>query len=417
MKKLTILFGGFVDISANKGDAVHVLEMTRNLRRLGCRVMVVAHSSKKTGEPYFYNTGAYEGTRAMLSRLFLFCLSAFRARVRVAFTSSQCDILYMRDYLFCMLGLGPKMLFSKKMVWEVNGIASQERAQKPHPFNVFLLPIIRMLEALAMTGADRIVAVSKGVMDVLLKRGCPRSKIVLIENGVNTSMFSNNIELSDIESEKKRLGVFHLNVPVLCYVGAVRPWQGLDILIDAAPLISDELGEIKVLIVGGGEGLSDLKEAAKERGLFAVFGFPGTVPYAGVPLSIAVSDVCLAPFVRGRAASPIKIYEYMASRKPVVASRIPGLEFIEEKKLGILVTPEDPKELAKAVVHLLKAPEKTKEMALRGQAYVRENCSWSAVAQRVMNLCEEVRRTNFEVRKKTLVTPCISLREKRGRHV
>ena len=405
MKKLTILFGGFVDISANKGDGVHALELTRNLRGLGCKVIVVVHSSKRMVEPDFYNTGAYAGARTMLLRLALFCFSALRARVRVTFMSSQCDVLYMRDYLFCMLGLGPKMLFSKKMVWEVNGIASQERAQKPHPFNVFLLPVIRMLEALAMAGADRIVAVSKGVMDVLLKRGCPRSKIVLIENGVNTDMFSSNIEESDIESEKKRLGVFHLNVPVLCYVGAVRPWQGLDILIDAAPLISDELGEIKVLIVGGGEGLSDLKEAAKKRGLFAVFGFPGTVPYTGVPLLIGLSDVCLAPFVRGRAASPIKIYEYMASGKPVIASRIPGLEFIEEKKLGILVTPEDPVELAKAAVHLLKAPEKTKEMALRGQAYVRENCSWSAVARRVMNLCEEVRSTNFEVRKKTPTKP------------
>jgi len=385
------------------------------LRKLGSRVIVVAHSSKRTSEPSFHNTGAYEGARTMLSRLVLFCLSALRARVRVTFMSSQCDILYMRDYLFCMLGLGPKMLFSKKMVWEVNGIASHERAQKPHAFNVFLVPIIRMLEALAMKGADSIVAVSKGVMDALLKRGCPRSKIVLIENGVNTNMFSNNIEPSDIESVKKRLGVFHITAPVLCYVGAVRPWQGLDVLIDAAHLISEELGKIKVLIVGGGEGLSELKDAVEKRGMPGVFGFPGAVPHNRIPLMLAVSDVCVAPFVRGRAASPMKIYEYMASGKPVIASRITGLEFIEEKKLGILVTPEDPAELAIAVVHVLKAPEEAKEMALRGRAYVRENCSWKTVAQRVMNLCLEVRSTNFEVRKKTLVTPCISLREKRDR--
>lgn len=391
MKKLNILFGGFVDISANKGDAVHVLELTRNLRRLGSRVVVVAHSSKRTSEPFFHNTGAYEGARTMLSRLVLFCLSALRARVRVTFTSSQCDILYMRDYLFCMLGLGPKMLFSKKMVWEVNGIASDERAQKPHPSNVFLLPIIRILESLAIAGADRIVAVSEGVMDALLERGCPRSKIVLIENGVNASMFSNNIEPSDIERVKKRLGVFHVTAPVLCYVGAIRPWQGLDILIDAAPLISEEVGKIKVLIVGGGEWLSDLKDTVEKRGLGAVFSFPGAVPHSRIPLMLAVSGVCVAPFVRGRAASPIKIYEYMASGKPVVASRIPGLEFIEEKRLGILVTPEDPAELAKAVIHLLKAPEEAKGMALRGQAYVRQNCSWHSVAQRVMNLCEQVR--------------------------
>ncbi|MFQ5905791.1 MAG: glycosyltransferase family 4 protein, partial [bacterium] len=185
MKKLAILYGGFVDISGGKGDAVHALELTRNLRRLGNRVIVVAHSSKRESEPDFRNTGAYEGAGTMAWKLILFAFSLLRARISVMTISSACDLLYMRDYLFCVIGLGAKLLYSKRIVWEVNGIASYERAQKPHPLNILLVPVIRALEMLAGVGADRIIAVSRGVMDVLLARGCPRSKVVLIENGVN----------------------------------------------------------------------------------------------------------------------------------------------------------------------------------------------------------------------------------------
>jgi len=357
MRKLAILYGGFVNISANKGDAVHALELTRNLRRL-------------------------------MSRLILFAWSLLRARISVMTISSGCDILYMRDYLFCAIGLGAKLLYSKKIVWEVNGIASYERAQKPQRFNALLLPVIRFFEMLANIGADRIIAVSKGVMDVLLKRGCPRSKVVLIENGVNIEMFSGSVEPSLVEQEKKRWGI-PLSVPVVCYVGAIRPWQGLETLIEAAPIIGRNLEEVRFLIVGGGEGLADLKRTAVEKGLSSMFTFTGAIPYERVPLMIALSNICVAPFVRMRAASPMKVYEYMASGKPVVVSRIPGLEFIEERKLGLLVTPGEPQELARALIRVLKDPSFARGMADRAQQYARDNCSWSAVARRIMSLIRE----------------------------
>ncbi|MFQ5905977.1 MAG: glycosyltransferase, partial [bacterium] len=193
---------------------------------------------------------------------------------------------------------------------------------------------------------------------------------------------------SFIENEKKSLGI-PLSVPVVCYVGAIRPWQGLEILVESASMIRDELGDVRFLIVGGGEWLSDLKAAAEEKGLRSVFTFTGSVPYERVPLMIALSDVCVAPFVRGRAASPMKVYEYMASGKPVVASRIPGLGFIAERKLGLLVTPETPEELARAAVRILREPSSAGEIAARARKYVRENCSWPSVARRIMSLVRE----------------------------
>jgi len=362
---MIILYGGFVDLSANKGDAVHALELTSNLRKLGNRVIVVAHASEPRTDPDFFNTGAY-GDRA-----------------------PACDVLYMRDYLFCTFGAVAKALYSRKIIWEVNGIAGLERAQGPHPLNFLALPLINLLERLAGKSADRIAPVSKGVMDVLLARGCPRSRVVLLENGVNVEMFAGgDFEARVIENEKKRFGI-PASVPIIGYVGAIRPWQGLDVLVLAAREVKRRGIDVRFLVVGGGEGLSAVKDEAEAEGVADIFVFTGSVEYERVPLMLALSDVCVAPFTGGRAASPMKVYEYMASGIPMVASRIPGLEFIEEKGLGRLVDPGDSAMLADSLVDLLGNRGNTEEMAVRAREDVVRNHSWLSVARKAEALCVE----------------------------
>jgi glycosyltransferase involved in cell wall biosynthesis len=386
---MTILYGGFVDLSLEKGDAVHALELTGELRKLGSRVILVAHSGKPGAVDDFFSTGGYEGGKGLLSRFVLFGLSFLRAGERILYLSSACDVLYMRDYLFCAIALLAKMLHSKRMVWEVNGIAGLERAHKAHPFNFLFIPLISLLERLAGMSADRIVPVSRGITEVLLRRGCISSKISLVENGVNVDMFAAKFSASVIQNERKRLGI-PISVPVICYVGAIRPWQGLELLITAAREMMGKSRDTRFLVVGGGEGLDSLKEQAESEGVDSLFVFTGPIPYERVPLMIALSDVCVAPFAGGRVASPMKVYEYMAAGKPMVVSRIRGLEFIEERGLGRLVDPDDADDLAEVLTCLLTDWPAAEAMAARAQEYARRNCSWLSVARRIKGLCEEL---------------------------
>jgi glycosyltransferase involved in cell wall biosynthesis len=386
---LRILYAGFVDISGNKGDAVHARELVANLRKLGNRVIVVAHSSSRRSDPDFYNTGAYERSRTMLSRLLMFLVSYLRAAGTLLVLCPRCDVLYMRSYFSCGLAFVPKLLYSKRVVWEVNGIGTQELAQKHGPHVVLALPLIRILKLIAALTADRIVPVSPTIMDYLIGQGARASKMVLIRNGVNVEIFARAVGESEIEKEKRALGI-PSSIPVLCYVGALRPWQGLDTVLAAAPLVREGFGEVRFLIVGGGEGLKVLMEEVRAKGLLSAFTITGSVPYEKVPLMLAMSDICLAPFVKGRAASPMKVFEYMAAGKPFVCSRLAGLEFIEEKHLGTLVAPGEPGELASAIISLLRNPASAADVALRAQDYAIRNCAWSAVARKVMSLCEEL---------------------------
>jgi len=113
-----------------------------------------------------------------------------------------------------------------------------------------------------------------------------------------------------------------------------------------------------------------------------------------VPLFINSSDICIIPRppIKG---SPLKLYEYMACGKPIVASDIDGIrEILEESKSGVCVIPKDPNELAKAVVSLLQDRESREKMARNGRRYILENRSWESVAVKVFEVCQRVAENN-----------------------
>ena len=146
-----------------------------------------------------------------------------------------------------------------------------------------------------------------------------------------------------------------------------------------------------------------LFEIAKEINILDKIVFTGLVPHEKVHCYINASDVCAAPFVSERneqsGVSPLKLCEYMACGKPVVASRISGLEAIEEYKTGILIKPDAPVELAKAIITLLKNPHLRKKMGLKGRLYVIENRSWESIAMKTIDTFKE---TVEDIRKKKM---------------
>ena len=117
----------------------------------------------------------------------------------------------------------------------------------------------------------------------------------------------------------------------------------------------------------------------------------GRKPYDELPRYVAGIDVCINPYILDDIASgcsPLKLYEYMACAKPVVASRVCGFEVLESVGAGLLVSPDDPEELAGAVVSLLKDEGLREEMGKNGREYVVKSHSWESVAKRVLEVCE-----------------------------
>ena len=120
------------------------------------------------------------------------------------------------------------------------------------------------------------------------------------------------------------------------------------------------------------------------------FIFTGTVPYEKVPQYINSSDICVVP-KKPIKCSPLKLYEYMACGKPVIASDIEGVrEILVESKSGICVPPESPHELAQATIGLLRDTKARESMGKNGRRHIVENRSWESVARKVFEVCQMV---------------------------
>ena len=324
-------------------------------------------------------------------------------------SSETFDVLYTRNPNFGFLaGLFCKTR-CKKIVYELNGIPEDEknllrtkyeedRFSQPRKKNYFSnqyfsvharLKLFILKKALGFS--DRIIAVTPGIKTNLEKiYNIPGEKIVVVSNGANTSLF----RPKEQEICRKKLGL-DLGTPYICFVGNLAPWQGIEYLVKAVPSILSRIPECRFLIVGDGVMKDNLLKLCRELGVEDKFIFTGVVAYDRVPLYINASDICVAPFILARNAkiglSPLKLYEYMACGKPVVASNISGVsDVLEASGGGIPVLPENPNALAEGIIKVLENPGLGKKLGSKGLSYVTENYSWYSVAKKVNEVCKSV---------------------------
>lgn len=241
----------------------------------------------------------------------------------------------------------------------------------------------------ALGFSDKIVAVTPGIKANLESAyQIPGEKITVVPNGANTSLF----KPLEQDACRKELGL-NPETPYVCFVGNLAPWQGVEYLVKAAPSVLSRRPDCRFLVVGDGVMKNELLSISRDLGIEDRFIFTGVVPYDRVPVYINASDVCAAPFILARnekiGLSPLKLYEYMACGKPVVASFISGVaDAIEASKGGLSVPPENPEALAEAISNLLDNQELRADMGSRGLVYVTENYSWYSVAKQVERVCK-----------------------------
>lgn len=147
--------------------------------------------------------------------------------------------------------------------------------------------------------------------------------------------------------------------PLVSYTGSLQPWKGVDTLVEAA----HELKEATVCVVGGtDEQLEWLRSTTTPSSNVLLIGH---VPPHKVPLYLAASDVLVVPntaekAISERYTSPLKVFEYMAAERPIVASDLPSLREILDEEIAYFASPDDPDSLAKTIEQALRDPAATR---------------------------------------------------------
>jgi glycosyltransferase involved in cell wall biosynthesis len=323
-------------------------------------------------------------------------LGAFRHEIYVFFSAlitilrrkRRFDIIYRRHNLFNSEYLLAK-LFRIPSVREVNGIVADE-ARITRSGDRVSLWIIDRIERFNISKADKMIVVTPKLKELLHSEyGIKSDRITVVQNGANTDLF----KPMDVIKVRDELNL-RQDCSYICFVGILVQWQGIEYVIRSMPLVLGECPQTQLIIVGDGQMKQELMSLADQVGVLNNMIFTGMVPYQKVPLYVNASDVCVAPKVGLRSGySPLKLCEYMACGKPVVASRASGLEILEDSQGGILVEPGNSLELGTAITRLLQDKELRKQMGENGRRYVLQNLSWESVARKVAEVLSDAMRT------------------------
>lgn len=246
--------------------------------------------------------------------------------------------------------------------------------------------IIRLAERMELflyTHAAWIVAVTPGMRRLMVNRGIPGHRVVLIPNGADTDCFK------PVENGVGRVGDGRWTV---LYSGTHGLVHGMEMILDAAEeLLDDE--RIRFVIVGDGVAKDALVADAERRKLRNVEFLPSQQPES-LAETIRSSDVCIATTTEGsfsKGTVPVKMFDYMACGKPVVAAVAGDARTImAEADGGVVVSPGDSAALASALLGLLEDENERARLGKNGHGYVRWSYSREHLAGRMNDLLERV---------------------------
>lgn len=240
-------------------------------------------------------------------------------------------------------------------------------------------------EAVAKTvfqAATVIIAVSREIKDYVSQYVTDKDKIQIIPNGVNPQRFSRNLSKRDIvSSEGFTVG----------FVGSLKPWHGLPILIEAFAHFHRNYPHTRLLIVGDGTERDRLVREIASKKLEEAVHLTGAVPPETVPHWLERMDVAVAPYPASKDFyfSPLKIYEYMAAGLPVVASNIGQIpEVIEDWVNGLLIPPGDEIALVNALEQLSRSPSLRHILGNSARQKILRHHTWERVVEQILFLAD-----------------------------
>jgi glycogen(starch) synthase len=242
--------------------------------------------------------------------------------------------------------------------------------------------LTRALEDRVVRGANAVVTICEGLRSDLVTRGVPASKITIMPNGVDLALFGQPLERDAAFARSLGLG----EGPVIGFLGSFYPYEGLDDLIAAMPMILARQSDARLLLVGGGPAEAALRAQAAASPAAHAIHFIGRVPHHEVDRYYALVDVVCYPRKAMRLTdlvTPLKPLEAMAQGKLVAASAVGGhRELIEDGMTGTLFPPDDPAGLAAAMAALLGDRAMWDARRTVARAFVERAHDWSVNAAR-----------------------------------
>ncbi len=282
------------------------------------------------------------------SRLKLYPRFAWRASKKV---DKNADIVFGQS-LPAALAVRLSKTAGKKVVDYVDIWSEYWIYAHPGARGRMVYRVVRRAEGFSLH-VDTVLTITKKIRGMLIDRGCDPGKIRIVRDGVDTKMFR------PLRAKQGFYGKYGLEKSEthIIYQGGIAAHDGVQFLVDAAPLVLKEFPDVKFLIVGRGDYMESVRKKVQDKGLDRNFIFTGWVPYQEMPQFMNVSRINAVPIPDAPATQGVvtlKLFEAMACGIPTVIGDLPGVrEHIKHKETGYLARAEDKGRLAEAMIRLL----------------------------------------------------------------
>ncbi|HET7882363.1 MAG TPA: glycosyltransferase family 4 protein [Acetobacteraceae bacterium] len=364
-------------VQSRDGQSVHIEEMVAALRRAGHEVLVVG--------PGLYQQVSFGGESRLVSLIRAHLPSWLGSLAELGYNIPagwrlwraarrfRPELLYERYNLFYLPGTWVARQLRLPLFLEVNAPLAAERSQFG---GLGLERIGGRLECYVWRSADRVLAVTGVLKRMICRAGAREEQVAVIPNGINPEEFA-------IEAEAGVEGRV-----VLGFVGFVRDWHGLDRVI-AAMASAPDAGALDLVVVGDGPARVALEQQAESLGLARRVRFTGLQGREQIPRLVAGFDIALQPRVVDY-ASPLKIFEYMAAGRAIVAPDQENIrEVLRDGVTALLFDPSRPDAMWNAIMRLAADADLRRRLGSAARAEIaRGDYTWDGNARRVAVLAQ-----------------------------
>lgn len=379
-----------VPVYGNKGSSVHVQEVVRALSNAGASITLFASRGEGAAP-----TGLEDIPLHALPRLKSDdndeheqnVLDA-NSNLRQALTKlGPFDFIYERHSLWSYAAMEYAQQTRIPGLLEVNAPLLVEQARYRTLNNPKLAA--ESVER-AYLAATILLAVSDALGEYLEKHDAAKGRIKVVPNGVDPARFKTTANIQNKNSDHFTVG----------FVGTLKPWHGIASLISAFAELIVDVSNAQLLIVGDGPQRESIYEQIDGLGLTNAVTMTGTVSPTEIPKYLSNMDVAVAPYPQldGFYFSPLKVFEYMAAGKAIVASAIGQInDVLVNDKTALLCTPGDIDALATALKSLHGDTHLRNRLGNEALAVARERHTWDAVAKTIIHTASEVYNKNINV--------------------
>ncbi len=382
-----------IPLSGNKGAAVHVWGLVEALRGQGHEVNVISPAEPALARavehlPITHSIPAIGLTPELVlndsNRRLSRALNHLLHNVQVAASLSERvaefspDVIYERYSPFGFSGVATARQLGVPHVLEVNAPLAWEGATFRKQA---MSDVAAEIELSTLKGTDRVIVVSEELRKWFVEVGVPAEHIEFIPNGVDVASF---------RPAGPRAIPFSSDQFVVGFVGNLRAWHGVDVMVEAARTFLKE-ADTHLLVVGDGPERKLISDLALEH--------PHQVthveqaPHEQMPQFLRSMDVAIAPYADAETFyfSPLKLFEYMATGRAIVAARIGQVaSIVKDGTTGLLFPPGDVAALLDAIQTLKTNPDLRLNLGCAAAADAHQKHGWPDRATKVTELVNEV---------------------------